>query len=45
MFIVEMCSPKANQVISPLLKYTGGNGTGVKCSLYKGMFTKQGCSL
>ena len=39
MFIVERCSSKANRVISPIVKYTGGVGLG------KSVHYIKGCSL
>ena len=44
LFRVEGCSPKTNQVIYPIVKYTEKMGPG-KSVHYKGVFTNQGCSL
>ena len=44
LFTVEGCSPKTNQAISPIVKYTEKMGPG-KSIHYKGVFTNQGCSL
>ena len=44
LFTVEGCSPKRNQIFSPIVKYTEKMGPG-KSVHYKGVFTNQGCSL
>ena len=44
LFTVEGCSPKADRVISPIVKDTEKMGPG-KNVHYKGVFTNQGCSL